>query len=368
MIGVTGTDGKTTTSTMIYHILKSQGKKVALISTVAAYVGDEAIETGFHVTSPGPWQLQQLLSKIVAEGYELLVLEITSHGIDQHRLLGVAVDTAVYTNVTREHLDYHKTYDHYLATKARMMDGAAHVILNAADDSFEKLSSYVSQDATLIRYDSGEVSLPKALMRRLPEAYNQSNALAAAKAAELYGIALTESFRSLVDFPGIPGRMETIDAMGSGIKVVVDFAHTPNALQEALGALRSQMKKGQALIAVYGSAGLRDHLKRPEMGKVGVALADMVVLTSEDPRTEDPRVIIRQMKEQLTTGHAKVVSIVDRGEAIDFAINTLARNGDTVGIFGKGHERSMNLDGKTETPWSDQEVAREALAAGRHVA
>ena len=365
IIAVTGTDGKTTTSTMIYNILLKAGKKVALISTVAAYIGSKEIDTGFHVTSPEEFALQKLLLSIKKDGFEYVVLEATSHGIVQHRLFGIHPDVAVLTNITHEHLDYHGTYNEYLKAKSRLLLRSKLSILNGEDSSFKPVREILrKKHKKFVEYNkhAQDPALDRAIQNRFVEGYNRANAIAASTAAQILNISTAVCIEGLKAFPGVKGRMEEIPN-SKKIRVIVDFAHTPNALENALKALRSSMKKGQRLIAVYGSAGLRDNTKRPMMGAAGADFADETIFTSEDPRTEDVWVIMRQMKEGVKRNHGHVFQIADRREAIAFAIHKLAKPGDTVGIFGKGHERSMNLDGKREIPWSDQEVVQEILSA-----
>jgi UDP-N-acetylmuramoyl-L-alanyl-D-glutamate--2,6-diaminopimelate ligase len=365
IITITGTDGKTTTSTMLYHILKKAGKKVALLSTVAAYIGDEAIDTGFHVTSPDPRSLHHFLKRLVDEGYEYVVLEVTSHGIYQYRIWGITPLIAGITNVANEHLDYHVNYQQYLETKAELLTKASFAFINDDDQSAFQLKKIVraaqSPFTTYSKDDKLHHSVKKAITDRFPEKYNQSNARLAYAISEKLQVPSKVFKEAISSFTGVPGRMEVVQS--KPFAVVVDFAHTPQALEAALTALRTklnaQKKKGR-LIAVFGSAGLRDRNKRPAMGKIGVELADFVVLTAEDPRTENVWSIIRQMKEQLTTGHDKISTIVDRGEAITFALTKLAQPGDIVGIFGKGHEQSMCF-GTTEYPWDDRQAVRDIL-------
>ncbi len=356
IIGVTGTDGKTTTSTLIYSILKQAKYKVALISTVAAFIGDKHIDTGFHVTSPTPWALQRLLKKIKHDGYTHVVLEATSHGLDQHRLLGINPEVSVLTNVTHEHLDYHETYDNYLKAKSKLFRSSKQSALNANDASFEQMRAITHNHSKLYSYSIDDV--PQYIKKQFSESYNQANAQAARTVAKLLNIDEAIIDQGLQSFAGIPGRMEEIPNTRN-VRIVVDFAHTPNALESALRSLRASTQG--KLIAVYGAAGERDVLKRPLMGSIGAKIADVVILTSEDPRGENVESIIYQMKQGIKTGHDKLISIPDRGEAIDWAINRLAKAGDTVGIFGKGHEQSMNLDGKHETPWSDQAHIKKLL-------
>jgi len=357
VIGVTGTDGKTTTSTLIYHILKTAGLKVALLSTVAAYIGKEKINTGFHVTSPNPWLLQKLLKKIVKREYQYVVLEATSHGLDQHRLLGSNITIGVLTNITHEHLDYHKTYTRYTKAKSKLFSKAKVAIINRDDRSFQPIKSQIPKSTRIVSY-SLKKPKPDFINQSFPQNYNRSNALAAMQVAIQLKIRKQIIKQAMTTFPGVKGRMDEIKN-NSGVRIIVDFAHTPNALINALQFLK-KTTKGK-LIAVYGAAGLRDYNKRPLMGDVGARLADETILTAEDPRSEDVNTIIWQMKDGITTNHAHVHEISDRQRAINFAINHLAKKGDTVGIIGKGHEQAMNLDGKTETPWSDHQAVLKAL-------
>ena len=358
IIAVTGTDGKTTTSTLIYHLLKAADLKVALISTLAAYIGDRQIDTGFHVTSPDPWALQKLIKEIHAQNFDYLVLEVTSHGLDQHRLLGIKPTLAVLTNITHEHLDYHKTYHNYLMAKAKLFLTAKNSLLNPHDSSYPRLKALLASRTSIATYAPEDLPAPllQALNTRFPEPYNRQNAAAAIIALHVLGIAPASLSSALTSFPGVPGRMQHLPN-NKGINLIVDFAHTPNALKKALESLRPQTKG--KLIAVYGAAGLRDHTKRPMMGKVGSELADEVILTAEDPRTESVEVIIRQMLSGATKNISHLHTKTDRQEAINFAVS-LAKKGDTIGIFGKGHEQSMCF-GTTEYPWSDVQAAEKAI-------
>lgn len=358
VIGVTGTDGKTTTSTMIYHLLHQAGIKVALISTVAAYIGDESIDTGFHVTSPDPLPLQRLLKRIKDLGFTHVVLEATSHGLDQHRLLGTNIRIGVLTNITHEHLDYHRTFDRYVMAKAKLFRQAKVAILNKQDKSFKLVKPLLPPETQVLAYSTKHLSgrLAQTIRRCFKQDYNQANAAAATMAAAYLGISDNLIIKGLKTFPGIPGRMQSIKNK-YGFRTIVDFAHTPNALENALKSLR-QTTTGK-LIAVYGSAGLRDRDKRHLMGRIGSELADEVVFTAEDPRTESVWAIIDQMMSQVSQNLGHIHKIPDRQEAINFAVG-LAQPGDTVAVFGKGHEQSMCF-GKIEYPWSDKEALQKAL-------
>ena len=360
IIAITGTDGKTTSSTLLYHVLKASGKKVGLISTVGAYIGEQKIETGFHVTSPGPDQLFAFMKRMLTEGIEYLVLEFTSQGAYQSRLFGIKPLIAGVTNIDQDHFDYHLNYQNYLAAKAIVLKKAKTVVLNEDDQSYYRLRRlFPSSQYKVLEY-SQEIKLAakveKAIKERFLEAFNQNNARLVSTIALELGLEPGAIAQAINQFEGVEGRMQIIPNQ-KGLKIVVDFAHTPQGLRSALTALRKNQGK---LIAVYGCAGLRDAAKRPIMGEIGVELADLLVFTAEDPRTEDIWSIIRQMKESLQTGHNKIASVPDRQEAINFAIQKLAKKGDTVAIFGKGPEKSMCY-GTTEIPWSDEEAVLKAL-------
>ena len=377
VIGVTGTDGKTTTVHLIHHILKTAGKKVDLISTVSA--------PGLHTTTPNPWILQKLLRQMVNREVKYVVLEATSHGLDQHRLWGVKFHIGAVTNITHEHLDYHKTYRNYLQAKAKLFRGVKIAILNRDDKSFSYLNSQsVIRNSQLITYGiKNEADFtPKnfSFKTLLPGEYNQYNCLAAIAATLALGISPEIIRQGVASFRGVIGRMEEIDE-GQNFKVIVDFAHTPNGLENTLKTLNLQLvirnRKIGRLIAVFGCAGLRDVAKRPMMGEISARLADITVLTAEDPRTEDVNKIINQIAQGCLASGAReedlsnwfnwsnlkekvFLRIPDRREAIRFAIQKLAKKGDIVVICGKGHERSMCY-GKTEYSWNDQQESREAL-------
>lgn len=363
IIAITGTDGKTTSSTLLYHVMRTAGLKVALISTVAAYIGDELIETGFHVTSPRSDELQKLMRRLVDEGFEYLVIETTSQGIYQYRTWGIFPMISGVTNVAQDHLDYHLTYNNYLESKAMILRDSEKIILNHDDDSYQPLRDHLRvSESRIMSYSKDhqlETEIKRAIKKRFDEEYNFSNALLVTKIAKQLDINTQDIADGILSFVGVPGRMEEIPNK-KGLKIIVDFAHTPQGLEAALSALKAQIKRPGKLIAVYGSAGQRDAIKRPMMGKIGTQIADLCVFTAEDPRNEDIWSIIRQMKEQLTKNHDKVISIPDRGKAIEFALNRLAKSGDTVAILGKGHEQSMNL-GNGEIPWDDRSVVRKIL-------
>lgn len=363
VIGVTGTDGKTTTTHMIGYLLKEAGFKVAIVSSVGAYFGSQEIDTGFHVTTPSSWMLQKLIKEMKNRGIDYLVLETTSHGLDQHRLLGINFKIGVLTNITHEHLDYHQNLSNYIKAKAKLFQKAKIAVLNIEDNSFLRIKNLIPKKTQIVTYGikKGDFNLRKMpLSISLPGEYNLYNSLAAAATSSLLGIEKELIQKSIKNFKALKGRMEKISE-GQSFQVFVDFAHTPNALENVLKVLRK--KTSGRLIAVFGCAGLRDRQKRPLMGEIACHFADLVVLTAEDPRTED----LTSITAQIALGCQKAGGVEeknyfivpDREEAIQFAISK-ARKGDTVVLLGKGHEQSMCF-GHQELPWSDQETVRKIL-------
>jgi UDP-N-acetylmuramoyl-L-alanyl-D-glutamate--2,6-diaminopimelate ligase len=422
VIGVTGTDGKTTTSTLIHSILRAATNgKAGLISTVAADIGDKTVDTGLHVTTPGAPQIQALLAQMVANGMTHCVLEMTSHGLAQGRLNGVDLDVAVLTNLTHEHLDYHGTFENYRAAKGRMFEMLSRSyrksnqrkisVVNADDPNAEFFASYPFEDiycyglkdvfhrdvletafqnpefkfentflpkdiryeptATYFTVPYGKTSCEQPLIRdhfqfkiRLVGEFNISNALAAIAATwQMVGTQNTAVIsEGLWAVKAIPGRMERIDE-GQNFTAIVDFAHTPNALKNALQAGRQMLSPGRKLIAVFGSAGLRDREKRRMMAEVAAQTADFTILTAEDPRTESLVDILQAMADGcIAQGGIEgqtFIRVPDRGEALYRACQ-MAEAGDIVMACGKGHEQSMCF-GKSEYPWDDREAMRAAL-------
>ncbi|MCY4064034.1 MAG: UDP-N-acetylmuramoyl-L-alanyl-D-glutamate--2,6-diaminopimelate ligase [Chloroflexi bacterium] len=389
VIGVTGTDGKTTTCLLLHSILKRVSDiKAGYISTISADFGDETSATGLHVTTPSAPRIQAYLAKMVHAGLTHCILEMTSHGLAQGRLQGVDIDVAVLTNVMHEHLDYHGSWEDYRAAKAimfRMLQGSwrkpgqKKVSIISADDpsgdyfaailadrhinySIGKQACYRASDIAYTTAGTRFQVAGQALALKLPGEFNIANALAAVCAARALGIGWDAIKAGIAAVEGIPGRMERIDE-GQDFIAMVDFAHTPNALKRALEAGRQMLAPGKRLIAVFGSAGLRDVEKRRLMAETSAQLADMTILTAEDPRTESLEDILAMMAAGcLTAGGVEgktFMRIPDRGEAIYEACQ-MARAGDLVMACGKGHEQSMCF-GTVEHPWDDREALRSAL-------
>lgn len=363
IIGVTGTDGKTTTSNIIYWIMKEAGLKVGLISTVSAQVDNKEYDTGFHVTNPEPLQLHRFLSQMHKEGCEYAVLEVTSHGLDQERVCGINFEMGVLTNITHEHLDYHKTLANYRAAKAKLFNNSQLVLLNKDDLSLVKFRKLIKGDTRIVEYSKNDVPLQikRAVDKRFIENFNKYNASAAIKVAQLLGINDKTIVSALSTFPGVIGRMEEIRNK-KGIRIIVDFAHTPNALFNVLSSLKGQVGKTNRLIVVFGCAGERDVRKRPLMGRIAAEHADVSIFTAEDPRNEKVKDIIDQMEKGARRVHHKSEyhKILERGAAIHYAISNVAKRGDTVVICGKGHEKSMAYNSE-EYEWSDHLAVKKAL-------
>ncbi len=358
VIGVTGTDGKTTTTNMIYQILKAAGKKVSMVSTINAVIAGKPYQTGFHVTSPDSEMIQKFAKQAADYGDKYLVLEVTSHAIDQFRFWGIKFDVGVITNITHEHLDYHKTFEEYKKTKLKFIQNSKHAVVNQNIKPDAKIAD------KLITFGLNKGNFNQKDLKlnlKIPGDFNIENALAALATAFALNIDREIAQVSLENFESLIGRMQEVKNK-KGIRVFVDFAHTPNGLEKALTLLRDQKKSGK-LISVFGAASQRDLGKRPIMGGISAKLADITVLTDEDPRFEDSHKIIEEIAKGAYEAGAKdnqnLFKQSNRQRAIEFAIS-LAKKGDIVGIFGKGHEESMNYHGK-EIPWSDLKAVEKAL-------
>ncbi len=358
VIGVTGTDGKTTTTTLIYEILKASSIKVSMISSVHAVVGGKSYDTGFHVTTPDAIFVQKYLRQAVNHGDTHMVLEVTSHGLAQHRVLGVPFTVGVITNVTHEHLDWHKTFEDYQRVKLSLLSHAKIAVINRDEaDLYNKALPLLWHKRVItygIRREAKVTPVAYPFTTKLPGEFNRYNCLAALSVAVALDIPPKVARLAIANFTGIPGRMETVTT--DPFTVIVDFAHTPNAIDRALKTARKMTKK--RLIHVFGSAGLRDYSKRPLMGEASSRYADIVILTEEDYRTENVETIMDQIQAGMKAGPT-VYRYTVRGKAIAYALS-IAKPGDLIIITGKGHEQSL-CRGTKEYPWSDQREVKKLM-------
>lgn len=332
VIGITGTDGKTTTTHLIAHILKTVGKKVSFVSSIFASIGGRESDIGFHVTTPSSFALQKLLKQSADNHDEYFVLETTSHALDQNRVWGINYEIGIITNITHEHLDYHKNYEEYSKTKLKLIEMAKVGIKNT-----DKIANIVEQIQNLTLF-------------------NKQNYSSAYMVCKQLGISDREILKAMMTFKLPKGRVDLV--YDKDFKVIIDFAHTPNALLQLLPAIRKQfLKNGGRLIHVFGSAGLRDFTKRPLMGEASAKYSDIIFLTEEDYRTEDLKKICEQIGSGIKNKGYKI--ILDRQEAINQAVKT-AKAGDVVVLTGKAHEKSL-CRGKTEYEWDEYEAAKKAI-------
>lgn len=378
VVGVTGTNGKTTVTHLIEKIATQVGKKVGIIGTLGARVGGEAIP-GSH-TTPESIDLQKLLKKMVDQKVDLVVMEVSSHALVLGRVKGCEFDSGIFTNLTQDHLDYHKTMEEYLQAKAilfKNLQGAKEpkiAILNGDDPVSETIAKVSAAEVVTygvkeqVDYQAEDIVLSadgvefivsfKGQRQKVhystPGMFSVYNALGAFAWAVERGLDPEAVADALGAIPGVPGRFESI-RMGQPFQVIVDYAHTPDGLENVCRTAR-EFTKGR-LITVFGCGGDRDRTKRPKMGAIAEALSDHVIITSDNPRTENPRQIIQDILEGIEG--FEYTANENRRQAIESAC-ILAKPGDTVLIAGKGHE-DYQIIGQEVLPFDDREVAREAL-------
>jgi UDP-N-acetylmuramyl-tripeptide synthetase len=393
IIGVTGTNGKTTTCNMIAAILEKASYKIGMATTINFKIGDKEWVNKTKMTTVSPFALQKFLRDCVKEGCHWVVIETTSHAIAQYRNYGIAYDIAVLTNITHDHLDYHKTYEEYRDTKAKLFStGNTINIINTDDKSakyFYELPSKRTITYGLEHPDGERLTKPEVLGKKillepsntlvtvvtsigqiayelkLPGKFNIYNALAATAVGVALNIHLDVVKQALESIEVIPGRMEKVD-LGQSFTLLIDYAHTPDALEKIYQTLN--IAKHERIISVLGACGDRDKSKRPILGALAGRYADVVFITNEDPYTEDAVKIIEEVASGvprgLKNGKAKVANydffkVLDRKEAIEKAIN-MAYKDDIIIITGKGAEECMVV-GHEKVPWSDRKIAKELL-------
>lgn len=379
VVGVTGTSGKSTTAHMIYEILKASGYKVSLLSTVQAIIGGSTYDTGFHVTTPDPHNVPKYLKQAVDNGDRYFVLEVSSHALDQNRVAFVRFEVGVLTSLAHEHLDYHKSYANYARAKFKLLHQAVYAVVPAVGltSEIKQTVKYeaLSKKIKTFGLTTGDVSQKElGLKLRMPGDFNILDGLAASAATQLLGVTKEVRKKALEAFTGLQGRFEEIPTK-KDFRIIIDFAHKPDALEGVLTAARQQVKGEGRIIVMYGCASQRDTLKRPMMGRISGKLAEITVFTDEDPRFEDPMKILNEMaagcehagSQEVAKGISSTskkhvfYKIPNRAQAITFIITKLARKDDIILLCGKGHEASMSYQG-VEKPWSEHKAVMTALA------
>lgn len=365
LIGVTGTNGKTTVTTLMKNVLDFAGKKTGLIGTNEIVMGNEKIEA--EHTTPESCDLQRIFAEMVEKGIEYCVMEVSSHALELHRIDGTKFDTAVFTNLTHDHLDLHGTMENYLKAKAKLFDMAEVGIINKDDAYADRIavknkitysidapSDYKAYDVSLsergVRYKVNN----KEIRVLLPGRFSVYNSLAAAAALKEVGISPETIINGLMVAKGAKGRAETVH-INKPYKVMIDFAHTPDGLYNILSTLK-EFCKGR-LITVFGAAGDRDKEKRPEMGEIVGKYADFAIITSDNPASENPADIIKQVEDGMKKTSCKYICIEDRKDAIHYAMD-MAEENDLLLLAGKGHETyQIMADGKH--PFSENDIVKE---------
>jgi UDP-N-acetylmuramoyl-L-alanyl-D-glutamate--2,6-diaminopimelate ligase len=377
LAGITGTNGKTTTAFLLRAILEEAGRNCGLLGTVKQVVG--GVEEEVVRTTPEAIDLQATFRRMLDAGDEACVMEVSSHALALHRADSIRFDTAVFTNLSQEHLDFHSDMEDYFAAKRLLFEaGPGAAVVNLDDPYGQRLAAevdclgfsalgaaadFAAADVELgpsgasFRVVSAEGSVQ--VSTRLPGHFNVSNALAAITAAHTLGVSAEQSAAALEAAGGVPGRFEPIEE-GQPFTVLVDYAHTPEALENALRAAR-MLTEGR-LISVFGAGGDRDREKRPHMGRIGAELSDLAIVTSDNPRSEDPDAIIAQILAGIGDDREGVRVEPDRRSAIGLAFREAAA-GDTVVIAGKGHEQGQEFEAGRKIPFDDRNVAREELRA-----
>lgn len=382
VIAVTGTNGKTTTANYLNEILKADGKKTALFTTAVIEIGGERVLNELNATVASTERMQQFFRDAKAAEVDFVLLEITSHSLVQHKLDGVPIECAIMTNLTQDHLDYHKTMEDYAAAKGMLFAKRPRFMVLNRDDAWFDFYDKYEADEQKMTYGTAEnadaritqVKLYKRgsearlvidhqtkldIATALPGKFNVYNMTAAACAGYLFHVSLDAIADGLANLEELPGRFERVD-IGKNYEVVVDYAHTPDALEQLLEATKSITKN--RVILVFGATGDRDKGKRPIMGEIAARLADRIILTDEESYNENPQQIRDMVMDGIAGagGEAKTEEIADRRDAIAKALK-VARKDDTILITGMGHERFRIVNGE-RLPWNDADVVRELVS------
>ena len=372
IVGITGTNGKTTTATLVYQILCHTGEKASLLGTVDKRILTEIFDS--MLTTSDPIELAADMRMMVDAGSEFLVMEVSSHALHQKRVAGIDFSVAAFTNLSHDHLDYHETVEEYASAKKLLFDSlneSATAVINMDDEQAEFMASNCKAKIAKLSFEDSDTKIlsssPNGLklsvkgieiQTSLIGNFNAYNVAEAFLICEALGIKKEKIVTALAQIKGAPGRMEAVNFEQSEPKVIVDYAHTPDALVNVLSTLRALKENEQQLFVVFGAGGDRDSAKRPEMAKAAESFADEIIVTSDNPRTENPDVIIADILQGFEeTGN--VTSITSRKEAINTAIMRAGKN-DIVLIAGKGHEDYQEIDG-IRHDFDDRLVAKEAL-------
>ncbi|MBR0136106.1 MAG: UDP-N-acetylmuramoyl-L-alanyl-D-glutamate--2,6-diaminopimelate ligase [Clostridia bacterium] len=375
IIGVTGTNGKTTTTYMVKSVAEKCGLKVGLIGTIRNIIGDRVIST--QRTTPESTELQEILRMMADERVDLVVMEVSSHSLDQERVYGLQFEVGGFTNLTQDHLDYHKTFDNYLAAKKKLFERSAFAVVNADDPHSEKLLEgldiprmtyavrepadiYANDIEICVRDVEFDMTTPVGsahIAVPIPGLFNVFNAMLAAGICVRLGFPIEKIAEGLADVSGVTGRMESLDTTGFPFSVILDFAHTPDGIINLLTSVR-EFAKGRVM-TVFGCGGDRDHAKRPIMGEAAGRYSDFCVVTSDNPRTEDPMSIIGNVLDGVNKTAVEYVVIQNRREAIKYAL-THARPDDVVVLAGKGHETYQEIN-NVKYPFDEKVVVAELL-------
>ena len=375
MLGVTGTNGKTTVTYLLRHILQRTGMKTGLIGTVQNIVGEQTLSA--QRTTPDALQIQQLLSAMTKNGCSHAVMDVSSHALDQHRAEGIEFAVGIFTNLTEDHLDYHGTMGCYCDAKAKLFQMSRMGVCNADDPWTERLLAGASCPSVYYGiYNPAEVWAEDIFLHSrsvdftvctartrtpvhlgVPGRFSVYNALGAIAACGELGIPPEECAAALATFPGVAGRMEVVPTPGKPYTLLIDYAHTPDALENVLKTVRGFAQN--RVIAVFGCGGDREREKRPLMGHIAGKLADLTIITSDNPRTEEPMAIIRDILPGIAGAEDKYIVEPDRRGAIALAMGRAAA-GDVIVLCGKGHETYQEIGDKT-IPMDEREIVRSLL-------
>ncbi|MBE6871432.1 MAG: UDP-N-acetylmuramoyl-L-alanyl-D-glutamate--2,6-diaminopimelate ligase [Ruminococcaceae bacterium] len=378
LVGVTGTNGKTSTTLMIKQILEQFGFKTGVIGTTGVYIDDVQQELKSASTTPEPVELQRIFAKMAESGAEYVVMEVSSHALDQHRVDGAIFDCGIFTNLTQDHLDYHKTMENYLCSKQRLFTMCKKSIFNMDDEASKVMWERTGVDPITFSAQSNDATVLAKNIRlkpasvefevisgndigraevQIPGKFTVSNVMAAITFVLSEGLPLDKVLKAVKNIKGIKGRVEVVD-VDTDYTVIIDYAHAPDGLENVLSSIR-QTKTAGRLIVVFGCGGDRDKTKRPIMGRIAAALADYVVVTSDNPRTEDPKAIIKDITAGMRGTKTPKKVIENRREAIAYALS-IAEKDDIVLLAGKGHETYQILNSGT-IHFDEREVVREIL-------